>query len=124
MPNGVFWTVAVPASAVTTNLRKGTARFKASNLPVRDSRHLLNAVAVEGPSERATASFDITWSKPVTRFDVSDAEYGFGGSFIEAVPAIEFSVEGADFAFTSAPAAQSVPIFGVIGYERNGAYFT
>ncbi len=123
MPNGVFWTIPIAASAVTADLRRGTARYRLKNLPLRDSRHAFNALIVEGPSERAVATFDVTWTDPTKRFTVRDEANTFGGSFIETTPKIAFSVDQEGFAFTSAPAAQSGPVFGVIGAERNGVFF-
>ncbi len=125
----MFWTVALPDSAVKVNLDEGTAEMHVRNLLTEDYFTFPNASA-DGPEVDATVSFDVQWRNPVTRsVRVSDAVNGFSGTFLEDQATITWSATNElGFSFVANPGsfATSVPEagpFAEIGRERNGIFF-
>src|SRR5262245_53389391 len=111
----MFWTVALPDSAVKVDLGKGTAEMHVNNLETEDYFTFPNASA-DGPEVDATISFDVKWTNPVTRrVHVSDAVNGFSGTFLENQATINWSATnelGFSFVANEGSFATSVPEAG------------
>jgi hypothetical protein len=122
-PNGVFWTVAVPASSVDVDLDAGTARLQVTNLALKDYFTIGNALFGGGPTPvDATVSFDMHWSGVTSREKIRDTENGFAGEFLHTGATIAWSGSEAGFSFASSASGQTVH-FAEIGHERNGVFF-
>jgi hypothetical protein len=122
-PNGVFWTVAVPASAVDVDLDAGTARLQVTNLALKDYFTIANSLFGGGPSPiNATVSFDVIWGGVTARAKIRDAAKGFAGEFAHTGATIAWSASESGFSFASNASGQAVA-FAEIGHERNGVFF-
>ena len=117
----VFWTVALPDSAVHVNGVSGAAEMHVSGLAIEDYGKLSNALA-DGPSVEATVSFDVVWSGPVTqRLNVTDATHTFAGEY--AINQATVAWSGSNAAGFSFQSATSTSLFAETGHERNGIFF-
>jgi len=98
------------------------------DLAVEDYFKLPNALA-DGPEVDATVSFDVVWSKPVTRrfnFQNTTAVDPFAGEFVENQVTVSWSGSNANgFSFTSNPGnfSTSVDTFSELSHVRNGSFF-
>src|SRR5262249_21878232 len=124
----MFWTVALPDSAVKVNLDEGKAEMHVRNLLTEDYFNFPNASA-DGPEADATVSFDVVWRNPVTRrVSVSDAANGFSGTFLEDQATINWSATnelGFSFVANAGSFATTVPGAGPVGQmgrEPNGRF--
>jgi hypothetical protein len=124
----LFWTAAIPDSAVEVNLEKGTAEMHVRNLHIEDYFNFPNASA-DGHEVSATVSFDVVWSGPVReRVNVRDASNGFAGSYVENQATVKWSGSEEGFRFDAKPGSFSTSVteagpFAEIGRERNGIFF-
>ena len=99
------------------------------DLPMDDYFNLPNALA-DGPEVDASVSFDVVWSRPVTRrVNVRDGTNGdlFAGEFVEDQATVTWSGSNElGFSFTANPGdfSTSVPgrAFAELGHERNGIF--
>jgi hypothetical protein len=125
-PEGLFWTIALPSSSLDVNMGAGRAMMTASNLAIRDFLNIPNALfRFQTPvSVPATASFDITWSGPVTdRVEVTDPATGFAAEFFRNHVTMTWRATNANgFSFVSDPETTSV--FAELGRLRNGVFFS
>jgi hypothetical protein len=129
MPNGVFWTIPVPSSAVEMHLGEGTARFHMTNLAITDFHDFANSIgSVQPPipTVPVTVSFDTRWRATKPLAQVRDATNHFVGEFMHSQATIEWSVQepAKNFSFVSNPASTSTTVGGAIGRERNGKFFS
>jgi hypothetical protein len=126
---GIFWTIPINDDRLEVDWPKGRASFRSRDKEIDDYGDILNAI-VEGPSTRSFVSFDIEWFDPINRVRIgADNNGGFGGSdwggkFAEATTTAEWSGHQPGFQFRSDPASASEPVFGFIGHERNGVFFS
>jgi hypothetical protein len=120
-PNGLFWTVLIPDDAVTVDLAAGTAALRVPSMDLFDSYTIPNNLA-GGPSEPATAGFDLIWSTPTAVESLVNTEQGFAGTFLHGTSALRWSAQTAGFAFESDPPQMSTSVFSSIGYEANGVF--
>jgi hypothetical protein len=93
----------------------------ARSLSLIDSYTFENSIS-NGPTEPATASFDVWWHSPTATEQLHNAEQGFAATLLEVVSGVSFSVENANFAFVSDPPDKSQTLYGRIGYEANGVF--
>ena len=125
-PEGLFWTIPLPASDVEIQMGAGRASMTASNLAIRDFFNIPNALFhLQTPaSVPATVTFDITWHGPVTnRVQVNDPTTGFAAELFRNQATSTWSGHnGAGFSFVSNPSTTSV--FAEVGHLSNGAFFT
>ena len=126
MPNGLFWTIPVPSSAVEMHLGQGTARFHMTNLAITDFHDFANSITPNPPIPPvpATVSFDTRWKATKPLAQVRDATNGFVGDFMNSQATIVWSMNEANFSFVSDGAETSKTVSGVIGQERNGKFFS
>jgi hypothetical protein len=114
------------SDAITIHLGAGRARMQATDMRMRDFFNIPNALFrfLDPPSVAATASFDITWSRPITdRSHVRDRDVGFEGTFILNQATMTWSARGADrTSFVSNPSGTS-SFFAQLGHMRNGVFF-
>lgn len=125
-PNGLFWSVAVPAHSFSFNAHRGRARFRVKDVP------LVETFVFGGPNNvPALASIDVEWDAvedPVDRgfgASVPATDPGaFLGRFARSRAVGDFSGATLGFEFHSLPGATSDQAFAEIGTERNGFFLT
>jgi len=122
-PDGLFWTVAMPADSLTVQFGAGKATMKGSNIAVGDYGNILNGLFHGVPPVPSHCSFDIEWSPPVTdRYQLDDPVVGFAGEFVLSQANMTWSASRDDgFRFVSNPGKKSV--FAQLGHMRNGVFF-
>jgi hypothetical protein len=139
MPNGLFWIVKVPDSAVQISPDGNTLTITLENVPVVDAISFpppvpSNFAADEvdiSPYEltRARASFEITYMKkkgterpirPATDDPLSPLNWA--GKMWEATNSGSFSVAHDDGTFSASGTFDSSGNFGEMGTERNGFF--
>jgi hypothetical protein len=139
MPNGLFWIVKVPDSAVQISPDGNTLTITLENVPVVDAISFpppvpSNFAADEvdiSPYEliRARASFEITYKKkkgterrvqPATDDPLSPLNWA--GKMWEATNSGSFSVAYDDETFSASGTFASSGNFGEMGTERNGFF--
>jgi hypothetical protein len=121
-PNGVFWTIPISDHAIDVNPGKGSARLAARDVAIPDYGDFVNSL-LPGPSEPAVVSFDVRWFDPQSRRNAKEDAEGFAGEFVVTKASIEWSSHQAGFRFQSDPASASIPIYALVGNERNGVFF-
>jgi hypothetical protein len=137
----VFWTAVVPDDDVQVDPALGTAQMHVRNLAALDYPEDFGSGSL-GPNWQtayvpATVSFDVQWSRPVTRLvTVNDATDQFAGTFAGNHATVIWSAQsGSGFQFhsragnamTSTPGAPDITttyFFAEVGHERNGIFFS
>jgi hypothetical protein len=137
----VFWTAVVPDGDVQIDPEEGTAQMHVHNLAALDYPEDFASGSL-GPNWQtayvpATVSFDVVWSRPVTRVvTVNDVTDQFAGTFAENQATVTWSARSTSgFRFNSLPGsrATSTPgspditttyFFAEVGHERNGVFFS
>jgi hypothetical protein len=126
-PSGLFWTVPLPAGAMSAAPGAGTARLHAESMAVPDFHDFFNAIAeTPDPAPRPShVSFDVRWAGDGDRLTVRDPDFGFVGQFVAGDATIAFTCQDDDspVVYTSVPEGQSTVSAGV-GHERNGVFFS
>lgn len=121
--SGLFWTVAVPPEAVHFDPDLQTASYRQTNLDVVDAFNVANAIA-GGPDVPGTVSFEVEWTATGPAEPVRHEAHGFMGEFREARVTVAWSGSTEDSSYVSRPAGTSNSIFGFVGWERNGKFFS
>ena len=134
-PSGLFWTVRIPDSWVSVeadDLGEG-ARYRVSNLHLKDYRQLANSLPAflppgtkQTPPDASVASFDMRWSGnkgPTSATDSGPNQFTFDGIMTHATMAWSASVPGKHFKFRSDAANTSHETFAALVNERNGSFF-
>jgi hypothetical protein len=116
---------------VAIDLDAASAAMRLSNWAIPDYTDIFNSAGLTDPplaTIPSTVSFDARWrGKPgATLTSIRDASRSFVGEFIDSLATIAWTAQqpSTHFAFTSAPAASSTTVSGVIGRERNGRFFS
>jgi hypothetical protein len=127
--DGLFWTLPIPRESVDIDLDDATARFHMEHLAIPDFFDFLNAVGASSPPvppAHGAVSFDVRWQGTKPLAHLRDAVNGFVGDFMHSQATIAWSAEepSRHFRFVSDGAEKSTTISGVIGRERNGAFFS
>jgi hypothetical protein len=121
--NGLFWTIAVPSSAVSANPGAGTASFRLEEVSIPDWGNIPNSL-FGSPIGQATASFEIEWGPGGEHVKDVNQQQGYAGQFVYTQARAEWSCStAAGFEFTSDPASTSTSLFALVGHERNGVFF-
>jgi hypothetical protein len=139
LPNGLFWIVKVPDSAVQISPDGSTLTIHLENVPVVDAFSFPPPVPTNfAPDEvdispyqliRARASFDITYTKtagtkrailPTTEDPLSPLNWA--GKMWDATNSGSFSVAYDDGTFSASGTFDSSGNFGEMGTERNGFF--
>lgn len=121
--SGLFWTVAVPPEAVQFDSDLVGASYRQTDLDLVDAFNLVNALA-GGPEVPGRVSFVVEWTATGPSAPMRNEAHGFTGEFREARATVTWSGRTSDSSYVSAPAATSNSIFGFIGRERNGMFFS
>lgn len=119
----MFWTVAVPESAISVQFAAGKASFRVRDLDVEDYHDVVNALT-DGPSVPASISWDIRWSHPLGRTKIRDVENQFAGDFVQNIAQTAWSGVTETAQFVSDAAGTSVNEFSLLAHERNGVFFS
>ena len=119
---GLFWTQPVAESALSAEIPHGKASLALSDLDEEDYHNLHNAL-LDGPSDPASVSFNMTWTATGDPMNVSDSVHQFAGRFTLCSVQIEWTAAAPNFEFVSDPASTTVNVRSVIGRERNGIFF-
>jgi hypothetical protein len=125
-PSGLFWTVAVPPSAIEIAGASGRARFHLENYAIPDYRDILNALGVSptpAPPVPSHVTFDVRWEGGGERLNVRDETFGFAGEFVGSDATISFSATNDGGATYTSVAAGQTTVNSAVGHERNGLYF-
>lgn len=125
-PAGVFWTIAMPSSAVQVNLKNQTASFAYDSLAIPDFHDFANSLLGTTPPMPGFATFDVEWSGTTSQTTVRNAAETYEGTYLQDTATITFTVAWAtpyNFTFTSDPASTATSLFAEIGVERNGVFF-
>jgi hypothetical protein len=123
-PDGLFWTVPLPASSVDVRLGAGEARYHATDLAMFDFFDIPNALfRFESPPwVGASASFDIRWSGPVTDRSPVSGPPGSTGEVLMNQATMTWSARNdLGFRFVSDP-SPSTSVFAQLGRVQNGAF--
>jgi hypothetical protein len=127
-PSGLFWTQPIPEESVQIDLEHRTARMHLHDWAIPDFTDIFNSAGVTQPPIApipSTVSFDVRWRGKAAPTQIRDTTNHFVGQYIDSTATIVWSAEqrSTHFAFTSGEANTTTPISGVIGRERNGAFF-
>lgn len=123
MPNGLFWTMAIPENSFRVTHEGSRARLKFDNLPIPDTFFYSNNVSVAGEVD-----VDVSWtatSDPVERGlgdTVPPDDFGaFLASFADAQ--CEGRAKGRETGFTfHTDDMDASGFFAELGHERNGVF--
>ena len=131
--SGLFWTIAIPSSAIEANVDNGQARFHARNLHVKDFHDFFNAVFHNGGAPvPGRVSFDVRWHGRGHHSKIRDKKFGFEGEYVTGGATISFTAadDGRGVVYRSDPAGQHNPTvkeggagLPAVGHERNGIFF-
>jgi hypothetical protein len=88
-----------------------------------DAHDIGNALG-GGPTDPATASFDVRWLGGGDRESVHDSDVGFVFKSVEGDAHIDWTATNlaTGFSFTSSPSEQTTA-FAAVGKEQNGIFF-
>jgi hypothetical protein len=119
--------MAFDASAFDVNQGRGTARFKAVNLPMPNYGTFENSVLNPNPTwVPGHVSFEVTWAGGGGRVKFRDSTFDYGGDFMMGPATITFTAfndaNGSEV-YHSDAAGQSNPLSPSVGHERNGVFF-
>ena len=133
----MFWTVPLQShredeghdegeghDGVSVDLHDGKARMRAKNLRVMDFFNIPNALFrfLSPASVRATVSFDIRWTGPVTGRSAVTSPPGSSGQLLMNNATMKWSVENAQgFSFKSDPSG-TTSASAQLGRVRNGIF--
>lgn len=126
-PDGLLWTIAAPNGAVHVDLDEGEARYRMSDVRMRDYGTLANAlfgrgVGVPGPSVPSTVSWDLRWHDVTGRGTTTDATIPFRLNYQTTNAHLDWSMTSGDRHFRTNPGGQRT-VVAFIGDERNGRFF-
>lgn len=131
--SGLFWTVAIPASAISFDTATGRARLHARNVRVKDYHDVLNAIGGGGPKPVPShVSFDVRWHGHGQHRKIRDKRFGFAGDYVTGKATVTFtaSQDGGSVIYRSDPGGQYNPTVKqggsgspAVGRERNGIFF-
>jgi hypothetical protein len=127
----LFWTVPLQSGregegqdGVTVDLDKAKARMRAKNLRVMDFFNIPNALLhLQSPvSVRASVSFDIRWTGPVTSRSPVTSPPGSSGRLLMNTATMKWSAQNAQgFSFKSDPSG-TTSVSAQLGRVRNGIF--
>jgi hypothetical protein len=134
LPNGLFWTVKVPNSALTVNT-DGSITLHLVDVPVTDAFTFPpppQAVPGISPIQLIPAklSLDITYMKggnprhvrPTSHDPLSP--FNWAGTMWDATNSGSFSLAYDDGSFSASGSFNSNDNFGEMGFEKNGAFLS
>lgn len=124
LPNGVFWTMAIPDDAFKVSRRR--ARLQLDHLPLSDSLFFGNSVGIA-----SQVSMSLTWRATGGRVDrgeggtVDPASPGaFKGRFSDATCAGKVDGAQTGFSFETKGKLDASGFFAEFGTQSNGVYLS
>jgi hypothetical protein len=110
------------------DLEEGEARYRMSDVRMRDYATLANAlfgrgVGLPGPSVPSTVSWDLRWHNVTGRGTTTDAAIPFRLNYKTTNAHLDWSMTSGDRTFRSDPNGQTTAV-AFIGDERNGVFFS
>lgn len=120
--NGLFWTVPIDRGSIKVQPGSGEASLKVVDLQLLDYFSIPNAL-LRGPSNPATVSFEVRWTRGVNRFTLEDEQNSFTAGLIENTATMVWSAATQGMTFESGPVAESHSLLAEVGHERNGRFF-
>ena len=120
-PNGLFWTIPIPQSAVQVDPGNGTARFHMENVAIPDFGDFFSAVT-GGPSTPGRASFDIHWDGGGQRGTFEDDQNGFIASLVQGPAWIAWHASNDNGYSYTASTVDQTTVSAAVGHERNGIF--
>jgi hypothetical protein len=120
--SGLFWTIAVPASAVQFDVAAGTATLNVTNVPLFDYNNVPNSLT-HGKNSPATASLQVRWTAAGAAVVTRDDKLTWNGALMPATATCAWSAQTTGFSYTTDAANTSKTIFAMLGRETNGRYF-
>ena len=125
--DGLLWTIRAPNGAVHVDFADGEARYRMSEIRMRDYGTLANAlfgrgVGVPGPSVPSTVSWDLRWHGVTGRGTTTDSTIPFRLDYTTTNAHLDWSMTSGDRSFTSDRNGQTT-VVAFIGQERNGSFF-
>lgn len=119
---GLFWTLLMTPESVSTSSRRAEMCLRDQFIP--DMHTFENAVA-RGPIDPATIAIDCTWSATSGMQRDRDPENQFVYRFREADARVEWQTTGPSGNLRSVMTGDpQETLYGAIGRERNGAFFS
>jgi hypothetical protein len=122
--SGLFWTTALPQSAISVQPGAGSARLHVEHLGLGDYHDIVNSLT-RGPFDPAKASFDVRWQGGGSRQVARDPDNAFVYANVQGPASIAWSATNlaTGFSFTSSPDGQDTE-YAAVGKERNGIFFS
>jgi hypothetical protein len=103
------------------DLAAGRATMVLRDLPLRDF-FTIPASFTGGRSVPATASLELHWSRPRRRHKASNRKETYSGDFVEGRAEMTWTGRAGAYAFVADRV--TVNDFAILGYERNGMFFS
>ena len=125
--DGLLWTIHAPNGAVHVDLGAGEARYRMSEVRMRDYSTLANAlfgggVGIPGSSVPSTVSWDLRWHGVTGSGTTTNADVPFRLNYETTTAHLDWSMTSGDRSFRSNPSGQTT-VVAFIGEERNGTFF-
>jgi len=120
-PNGLYWTTAIPSSALQVSADGRFVSVEVHDYPVIDEPKF----PLPGPTYDARVSVRAVWQGSDQLLGFTDPVNQFRVQFYRASAQIEFqaTVSSLGFSFTSDPLPTSGAVFAMIGHDQNGTFF-
>jgi hypothetical protein len=125
-PSGLFWTMALDASAFKAVPGQGTAVYRAEHLPMPNFGTFENSVSPNPTWVPGHVTFEVTWAGGGGATKIRNDDFDFGGNFVTGPATITFTASDdapGSPVYTSDAAGQSNPLSPGVGHERNGVFF-
>jgi hypothetical protein len=133
-PSGLFWTVPVRRGTTRIDLHHATAAMRGDAVVIPDYHDIVNAVGLASPpipTVPGTVSWRMRWTGSGPAQTLTDPTFHFTGTFIPCTAHVDWSVEepAKHFRYVSSPDGQATVTSAtgspaVIGFERNGVFFS
>jgi hypothetical protein len=91
-----------------------------NDVAVEDYHDVINAFK-DGPSEEAKVSFDVSWARGGTLFNLCDETNTFEGTVRETTATVQWTGQTHDVRFDAD--TQTETVIALVGHEDNGVFF-
>ena len=97
--------------------------MQVEDLAMRDYHDLVNAL-LNGPSVPALASFHIEWTRSQDKQRLHQPTEQWDANVVFNTATVAWEASTATATYVSDAAATSMSLFGEVGHERNGVFFS